>query len=231
MEDLKDPFAEDFPVEQNGLSLSLEKARGTALVQLGQIRELYEKVVEIQVIETDDQAVALVSMKGNVQKLKKGYDQARKDAGGPLREALAKIQTFFDEGIGLLDKAGFWIQGLQKNWMMKQEQARRAQQAIVDKHVAEMQEEFNKQSQEMGFAPVTVAPLTVPKASGPIRGDDGSTTYMRKYVKFEVVDAAKVPRDLCEPSTRLIDAAIGAGVRNIEGVRIWEEEVPITRTK
>jgi hypothetical protein len=226
MEELKDPFE-----EEDQFLPTMRGARDTALAQLDKIKDLYERVVEIQVIENDAQAVAMVTMKGDVQKLKKGYDSARKDAGGPLRETLAKIQAFFDEGLGLLDKANSWIQGLQKNWMVKQEQARRAQQAVIDKHVGEMQKEFNKQSEEMGFAAVTVAPMTVPKASGPIRGADGSSTYMRKYIKFEVVDAVKVPREYCEPSVKLIDTAIYAGVRNIEGVRIWEEEVPITRTK
>lgn len=231
MEELKDPFAEDVPMELNEFFPVLKRAETSALAQLREIRELYEKVVEIQVIENDGQAVAMVTMKGSVQKLKKGYDQARKDAGGPLRETLGKIQTFFDEGLGLLDKAGIWIQGLQKNWMMKQEQARRVQQAIVDKHVAEMQKDFNKQSAEAGFAPVTVAPLTVPVKSGPLRGTDGSTTYMRKDWRFEITDATKVPREYCEPSAKLIRAAVDAGVRTIEGVRMWEEETPITRTK
>mgnify|MGYP006961795628 CR=1 FL=1 len=176
-------------------------------------------------------AGAVTGMKAAIQKLKKGYDGARKDAGAPLREALAKIQTFFDEGLGLLEKADTWVRGLQKNWMIKEEQARRAQQAVVDKHVNEMQKEFDKQSAEMGFSPVTVAPLTVPKASGPIRGADGSTTYMRTVWKYEVIDEKKVPREFCEHSDRLLRAAVDAGVRSIEGVRIWPEETPITKTK
>ena len=229
MEALKDPFE----VEEEGSEFLpvLKKAEDSALAQLGKIKELYEKTVEIQSIENDAQAVTVTGMKAAIQKLKKGYDGARKDVGAPLREALAKIQTFFDEGLGLLEKADTWIRGLQKNWMIKKEQARRAQQAVVDKHVNEMQKEFDKQSAEMGFSPVTVAPLTVPKASGPIRGGDGSTTYMRTVWKFEVTDAVKVPREYCEPSSKLIRAAVDAGVRNIEGVRIWPEETPITKTK
>lgn len=231
MEELKDPFEEKPKPEETQFLPALTKAKGTALAQLGNIRELYEKVVEIHQIETDAQAVTVTGMKASIQKLKKGYDEARKEAGSPLREALAKIQVFFDEGLGLLEKANTWVQGLQRNWMIKQEQARRAQQSVVDKHVGQMQEEFNKQSQEMGFSPVTVAPLTVPKSSGPIRGADGSTTYMRKTWKFEVLDATKVPREYCEPSSKLIRAAVDAGVRNIEGVNIFEEETPITKTK
>lgn len=229
METLKDPFE----VDEEGREFLpvLRKAEDSALAQLGKIKELYEKTVEIRSIENDEQAVTITGMKAAIQKLKKGYDGARKDAGAPLREALAKIQTFFDEGLGLLEKADTWIRDLQRNWMIKQEQARRAQQAVVDKHVNEMQKEFDKQSADMGFAPVTVAPLTVPKASGPIRGADGSTTYMRSVWKFEVTDAVKVPREYCEPSTKLIRAAVDAGVRNIEGVRIWKEETPITKTK
>ncbi len=229
MEALKDPFE----IEEEGSEFLpvLRKAEDSALAQLGKIKELYEKTIEIRSIENNDQAVVVTGMKSAIQKLKKGYDGARKDAGAPLREALAKIQTFFDEGLGLLEKADTWIRGLQKNWMIKEEQARRAQQAVVDKHVNEMQKEFDKQSEEMGFSPVTVAPLTVPKASGPIRGADGSTTYMRTVWKFEVTDAVKVPREYCEPSSKLIHAAVDAGVRNIEGVRIWSEETPITKTK
>jgi hypothetical protein len=229
MEALKDPFEVE---EESGEFLPvLKKAEDSALAQLGKIKELYEKTVEIRSIENNDQAVAVTGMKAAIQKLKKGYDGARKDAGAPLREALAKIQTFFEEGLGLLEKADTWIRGLQRNWMIKEEQSRRAQQAVVDKHVTEMQKEFDKQSAEMGFSPVTVAPLTVPKSSGPIRGADGSTTYMRTVWKYEVIDEKKVPREFCEHSDRLLRAAVDAGVRNIEGVRVWSEQIPITKTK
>jgi hypothetical protein len=49
-------------------------------------------------------------------------------------------------------------------------------------------------------------------------------TGIRTYTKFTIEDATLVPREYCEPSDKLINAAIKAGVTNIAGIKIYQEK-------
>lgn len=49
-------------------------------------------------------------------------------------------------------------------------------------------------------------------------------TGIRTYTKFTIEDASLVPREYCEPSDKLINAAIKAGVTEIEGITIYQEK-------
>lgn len=46
---------------------------------------------------------------------------------------------------------------------------------------------------------------------------------LKTKTQFEITDPDMVPRTLCEPSEKLIRAAIKNGVTRISGVKIWEE--------
>jgi hypothetical protein len=230
---LKDPFEEEEETKDQGstLAVMIRVAESTALAHMAKIKDLHDKVTSIKAIEDDEQNRASVSLVADVKKLHKAYDEARKEATEPLRRSATEINGKFQPGLHLLQEAADWLKVLQRNYLRKQEQERRAKQSVIDRHAAEMQEEFNKQSVELGFAPVTVAPLTVPKVEGTVKGKNGATMYTRTYWKFEIENPAEVPREYCEPSAKLIRASVDAGIRNIRGVRIWSEQDPITKTK
>ena len=46
---------------------------------------------------------------------------------------------------------------------------------------------------------------------------------IKTVTRFEIIDAEAVPRELCEPSEKLIREAVKKGVAVIPGVRIWSE--------
>jgi hypothetical protein len=46
---------------------------------------------------------------------------------------------------------------------------------------------------------------------------------VRKVAKFEVLDAAKLPREYLCADEKAIRAAVNSGTREIAGVRIWED--------
>lgn len=55
------------------------------------------------------------------------------------------------------------------------------------------------------------------------RGDVATTT-VKKVWKWELIDAQKIPRDYLCPDPVKIGEAIRSGVREIEGVRIYQDE-------
>ena len=49
-------------------------------------------------------------------------------------------------------------------------------------------------------------------------------TGIRTYTKFTIEDATLVPREYCEPSDKLINSAIKAGITEIAGIKIYQEK-------
>ncbi|HOR33205.1 MAG TPA: hypothetical protein PK391_12420, partial [Syntrophales bacterium] len=56
-----------------------------------------------------------------------------------------------------------------------------------------------------------------------IRTETGTSAHSRKPWKHRIIDGKKVPREYCSPSDALIREAIKHGVREIEGVEIYQE--------
>jgi hypothetical protein len=69
---------------------------------------------------------------------------------------------------------------------------------------------------------VKVEAPVVPQKTGPVHTTAGSAST-KKVWKFEVTDANAVPREFLLVDEKAIRAAVAAGVRQIAGVRIFEE--------
>lgn len=67
----------------------------------------------------------------------------------------------------------------------------------------------------------TVAPHDIARA----RGEFGSVATTRTAWKHEITDATKIPREYLMPNDAAIKAAVKAGVREIAGVRIYQETI------
>lgn len=73
---------------------------------------------------------------------------------------------------------------------------------------------------EVPPAPLVSLPPLPPKT---LTGSLGTVTFRREWT-FRIVDPTAVPRAYCEPVPKLIRAAVQAGVREIAGVEIFEDE-------
>jgi len=58
---------------------------------------------------------------------------------------------------------------------------------------------------------------------------EGGTSQMKTKWEVEVIDADKIERQYCEPSMKLLRKAVDAGMKNIEGCRIFEDYKMSTR--
>jgi len=119
-------------------------------------------------------------------------------------------------------------------YRMVLEQERRRQQAEQDAEAEKLRkkmEEEAKASAEEGkhfeLLPV-LAPVVaeVPKVT---RVEEGSASHRRDWT-FEITDAGQVPREYCQPDEKLIRQAVKDGVREIAGVRVFEEYTTLIRT-
>lgn len=78
-------------------------------------------------------------------------------------------------------------------------------------------------------APEVMVP-NMPEEKKTIRTETGTTAYVAKKWKGEITDPSAVPREYCIPSMPLVNDAIKKGVRDIPGVRIWEDKTTKYRT-
>lgn len=100
----------------------------------------------------------------------------------------------------------------------KQEEERRKLQAALDAEATRLEVE-----------PVVVAPVAVPRTAGPVRAESATSSTVMVW-DFEVVDPAAVPRPYLAVDPAAIRAALKAGIREIEGVRIFERaEIRVRR--
>ena len=113
----------------------------------------------------------------------------------------------------------------------KAEDDLRAAQATQD---ADAQLEASMAVAEASAAPMPVAEIVAPAATGPIRTAYG-TMATRRTIKFEVTDSMAVPRELCSPDDVKIQSLIRANARieegkvvgalpEIAGVRVYVDE-------
>ena len=78
-------------------------------------------------------------------------------------------------------------------------------------------------------APTPQAPPPVLESRSTTRTSEGTSFAKFKWT-CKIVDPAQVPREYCEPSQKLLDAAMKGGERNIPGCEITQEPIINVRT-
>lgn len=175
----------------------------------------------------------------------KMVDEKRKEYVKPLKDVIDKINDDFKTVLEPLQQ----VESIVKKGMVsyrnseemkrkvaeRQEAERKAQEAIraikneglTDESLANAQVATQAVKEAEKEAPKTVATSA------------GNVSY-RKETKFEIVDGSKLPPRVTEAVLKLafekglyeqvIRGMIKAGHLEIEGVRVWEESVPVIRT-
>lgn len=101
----------------------------------------------------------------------------------------------------------------------KQEEERIKLQAALDAEAARLNVE----------KVVVAAPVAVPRTAGPVRAESATSSTVMVW-DFEVVDAAAVPRPYLAVDPAAIRSAIKGGIREIDGVKIFERaEIRVRR--
>lgn len=107
---------------------------------------------------------------------------------------------------------------------MKKAEAARREQERLRKLAEARQDRAIVRANEKGLeAPTPIIPMaTVDAPERTVRGDFGATT--RKLVwKFEIEDEDVLSREWLMPNEKAIAGAVAGGIRNIRGVRIYQD--------
>lgn len=142
--------------------------------------------------------------------MKKKIEEKRKFFVQPLNEQVKKINEMFKGYSQPLDEADRIIRAKMLDFRRKQEEKIKKEAERLAKE-NKMKGEAKKEFIEEVMASTEVAKQT-------------ENTTIKKVWTFEILDEAKVPRQFLIVSETKIREAIRNGVREIPGIRIFEEE-------
>lgn len=186
------------------------------------------ELADLIVIEDDATESQASEAMLRIQKFHKDADADRAEKKAPFFAMGNRIddvyRPFLSSFMGAIDI----IKDKIKNWRIKKEEIRKRLEA-------EEQERYRREIVEAsehplsGPAVVQPAPAILP-AQKATRSEAG-TVSERKFWTFEIVDPMQIPRAYLMIDEKAIRAAVKAGVRDIPGVRIFEDIQISGRTK
>jgi hypothetical protein len=180
-------------------------------------------LVDKVIIKNDEDRAKATELLSILSMNAKSIEEQRTDLVKPLNDTVKKINANAKKYSQPIDDAITKIKRGIANYMLEQERKAREKE---EKELAKRAEKNAKREAE-GKAPVLTTLQSVARPEATMRTEAGRTTT-RKVWKFELVDDAKVPAEYRSADIAKIKVAVSNGVREIDGVRIYEDVVVST---
>ncbi|MDI6854020.1 MAG: hypothetical protein QME75_10525 [Deltaproteobacteria bacterium] len=192
-----------------------------------EIKLLVARSKTLTVIQNDEARDLAAEWGAQAKKLYKRLEELRHHYVDPHNKYLREVNNFFKKFTDPLQAIEKSMGRLLAAYRKLQENERRRKAAEQEAEARRLQEQLEAEAQAAAaegkpYEPVTVvAPLVteVPKVT---RTAEGSAQQRKRWVG-RIVNPELVPREYCEPSQKLINQAVRAGVREIPGCVIEEE--------
>ena len=207
--------------------LDTEVAKAKFLPVYNQALQLKKEAGEI-VVDSEEGAVACAEFIIQVKKWLKANDELRKkiiaEPDKFVRYTNGLVKPCRDIGLEILDDLSI----KQTAWTMKVEQARREKEKAAKDEAARIQADIDARAKKLGVKPVELPQPIIPRKAPAIR-TTGGTVSMKMQWTWAIEDVDKIPRTYLMADAKAIDAAVKAGIRNIDGISIFEEAKTTTR--
>ena len=194
--------------------------------------------VEIQTIQNESQS--FIAMANNhlvvdqegadkansiLQNITQGLKQIeakRKTFTAPINQSLKEINKTFKDVVAPIEDAKRSLMSRLMDW-------RRKEQARIDaeREKAAKEEERRRKIQEAHAAKGHNVKEEITPVAKPVPFSMNDTTKTRLTWTYDIEDESKVPREYLEVNRPSITAAVRSGVRQIEGVKIYQKETPV----
>lgn len=170
------------------------------------------------VIDNDTQESVATNILSMIAVSKKTLEEQRKFLVKPLNDHVKAINNRFKLYSEPLNQADAIIRKKVLDYKKLKEQRRLEE----ERKVREAAEEEQARLAMSGIKTPLPEPV-VPKAPATTRAELGSTN-IKKVWTFEIVDESQIPREYLTVNTKKIAAVVKAGIRNIPGVRIYQQD-------
>jgi hypothetical protein len=171
--------------------------------------------LEVNSKETMEQASLLRTQIKNYQK---GFLDQETRYKKPFQDLVKEITAYFKFYTSKLADADSKLEYKQIEYHREQEAEKRR----IEEKMRKEQEAREKKAADKGLPPPPPKPVPTVIVDKTVRTDAGTTTFTKVWT-FELTDPAAVPREYCQPVEKLIREAVTKGLREIPGVKIYEE--------
>lgn len=234
-------MAIDFEVE--GVEAEARQETAVAVLNIQSVRPRFEdykkeaeKILqEVNAIEVkDDVSLALaVSTGGSAKKIAKAIETRMKEIILEPSEFVKSVRGFCKVITDRLDEAEKSAKQKVSSYQTRIEMERRKQEELARKASESLQKKLDKEAKKAGIEAPVVLPPVLPETKNIVHTEEGSA-YQRKKWTYdeETVDLKLLPEQYITriPNKKAIKEAIEMGIREIPGVRIFEESKTVFRS-
>lgn len=218
---------EDF---ETSYSTDIDAAKHNLMVFRSSVQSMQAEVdaLEVKDAATEKKGAEMVAQ---VKKLGKAIVAKQDDIIGEAQEFVKGVQQFtlpFRKDLEGIEKA---IKAKLSDYAYRKEQERRKAEEAARKAAEEAQKRIDADAKAHNVEPVQLPAPVIPKQAAPVRTESGTTSYVSQWT-YEVEDVGKIPARYlaADPTNRAaVMESIRAGVRQIDGLRIFEKMVTRTR--
>jgi hypothetical protein len=200
---------------------NIETVKSGLAVYDKQIDELITQASAVEVIDPETNKAA-TAYGAKISKLNKGIEEIRKQFVREPNDYVGSINSLAKSYQDRLKAAEYGVKRKIQAYQAKVELERRKQEEMARRAAAEAQARLDAEAKAAHVEPVKIEAPVIPKKETVTRTAEGSSN-VSKHWNFEIVNADEVPRQYLVIDDKAINLAIKAGVREIPGVRIFQD--------
>jgi len=208
-------------------NLALIEAKNAFLVWKKRFTQLEEEVKTLE-ITNEESCQKAAELLATIAKYEKRINEECEKRIAIPKTFIKKVKARANEVVKPLTNSKKIVKLKLKDYKTRLELERREMEKKAEEERKRLQEQLDKEAKEKGIEPVKLPEVTMPKEKLKVSTDKG-TVYERKHWAFKIVDFEKIPREYLMVDTKKVNAAIRAGIRNIEGLEIYQEVEIATR--
>ncbi|MHA1396157.1 MAG: hypothetical protein ACTSSF_00305 [Candidatus Heimdallarchaeaceae archaeon] len=208
-------------------NLALIEAQNAFLVWKKRFTQL-EKEVKMLEITNEENCQKAAELLATIAKYEKRINEECEKRIIVPKTFIKKVKARVNEVVKPLSNSKKIVKLKLKNYKTRLEMERREMEKKAEEERKKLQEQLDKEAKEKGIEPVKLPEIAMPKEKLKVSTDNG-TVYERKYWTFKIVDFDKIPKEYLMVDNKKVNAAIRAGVRNIDGLEIYQEVEIATR--
>ena len=180
-----------------------------------------ERIAGAIEVDSDAEEQMAIDSLADIKRFMKQVEEARKGQVDPFNKLVKRVNDIFRPIGDGLTKSESIIKDKVKQWRIKKEEIKQVEERKRQaEYAAKIAEEQAKTKLEKREAEIVLPPPSIIQTQ--TRGSS-STASNRKVWKYEILDETKIPREYLIIDESKIKAMIKAGVREIAGVKIFED--------
>jgi len=194
--------------------------------QIVEVKEQTTKIVEVAnavSIANDEDANKASIIIQEISKMKKSVNSLRLFFTKPLNDQVKLVNGLFKQYSEPLVEADGIVRTVMLEYRKKQQEIADEQERLLEIARKKRQKKIDEIANEKGVEAPQLEPTKI-EATAPMAG-----VTTRKAWTYKIADQVKIPREYLQIDTMAIRGAIRDGVRDIEGIEIFEEESIVSK--